>query len=202
MPNKNINTSDYWNARYSNVNINPYKLVRSAHKNLYELLCTWVFNIKHKYVLDFGAGCGPIPFLLSRRGFLFGRYVAFDFSQKGLEIAKKYCDSIETSIGRVDDIDIIERNKWNNSFDLVICAEVLEHIRDYQIVINNMVRALKPEGSMLISIPAHRIKIESHINNFKIKDFKNELIDNFKLEIFDDEIVDRWFIIVAKRRKE
>lgn len=39
------------------------------------------------------------------------------------------------------------------SFDKVICSEVLEHIPDYQAVLSEINRVLKPDGMMAISVP-------------------------------------------------
>lgn len=41
----------------------------------------------------------------------------------------------------------------DGSFDKVICSEVLEHIHDYQAVLDEIVRVLKPGGILGISVP-------------------------------------------------
>lgn len=41
----------------------------------------------------------------------------------------------------------------NNSFDAVICSEVLEHIPDYQSVLAEITRVLKPKGIFAMSVP-------------------------------------------------
>ncbi|WP_096087015.1 class I SAM-dependent methyltransferase [Agaribacterium haliotis] len=41
-----------------------------------------------------------------------------------------------------------------HSFEHVICSEVLEHIDDYQQVLNEITRCLKPGGSLSVSVPA------------------------------------------------
>lgn len=41
----------------------------------------------------------------------------------------------------------------HHSFDVVICAEVLEHLRDYRSALNEMHRVLKPGGRLAISVP-------------------------------------------------
>lgn len=40
-----------------------------------------------------------------------------------------------------------------NSFDVVICAEVLEHLPDYRQALREMNRVLKPNGRLAISVP-------------------------------------------------
>lgn len=41
----------------------------------------------------------------------------------------------------------------DNSFDKVICAEVLEHIHDYQSILGEIRRVLKPGGVFAVSVP-------------------------------------------------
>lgn len=41
----------------------------------------------------------------------------------------------------------------NHSFDKVICSEVLEHIENYQEVLQEIKRVLKPNGILAISVP-------------------------------------------------
>ena len=42
----------------------------------------------------------------------------------------------------------------NDSFDLVVCSEVLEHLHDYKDAIKEINRVLKPGGQFLASVPA------------------------------------------------
>ena len=41
----------------------------------------------------------------------------------------------------------------NNTFDRIICSEVLEHIIDYKLVLTEIFRVLKPKGIIGISVP-------------------------------------------------
>ena len=43
----------------------------------------------------------------------------------------------------------------DNSQDLVICSEVLEHIPNYEAVLSECYRVLKPAGVLLISVPTY-----------------------------------------------
>jgi len=40
-------------------------------------------------------------------------------------------------------------------FDLVICSEVMEHIRDHQAAAREVVRVLKPGGDLVVSVPRY-----------------------------------------------
>lgn len=41
----------------------------------------------------------------------------------------------------------------DNSFDLVLCSEVLEHVPPYEAVLAELVRVLKPGGQLVVSVP-------------------------------------------------
>ena len=42
----------------------------------------------------------------------------------------------------------------DNTFDLVICSEVLEHLHEYKEAVDEVYRVLKPGGKFLASVPA------------------------------------------------
>jgi ubiquinone/menaquinone biosynthesis C-methylase UbiE len=44
----------------------------------------------------------------------------------------------------------------DNSFDLVVCTEVLEHVRDVQLLLSEARRVLEPGGRLAVTTPAHR----------------------------------------------
>ena len=43
----------------------------------------------------------------------------------------------------------------DNEFDLVLCAETIEHVRDVQLLLSEARRVLRPGGSLAITTPAH-----------------------------------------------
>ncbi|MDZ7579098.1 MAG: class I SAM-dependent methyltransferase [Deltaproteobacteria bacterium] len=74
----------------------------------------------------------------------------------------------------------------NNGFDLVICSEVLEHIRDHRRAMTEIVRVLHPGGPLVVSVPrcwpekicwsisaAYRHTESGHVRIYR----KGELID-------------------------
>ena len=44
----------------------------------------------------------------------------------------------------------------DGSFDLVVCTETLEHVRDLQLFLSEARRVLVPGGRLAITTPAHR----------------------------------------------
>ncbi len=43
----------------------------------------------------------------------------------------------------------------DNAFDLVLCTETLEHVRDVQLLLSEIRRVLCPEGRLALTTPAH-----------------------------------------------
>jgi ubiquinone/menaquinone biosynthesis C-methylase UbiE len=43
----------------------------------------------------------------------------------------------------------------DNAFDLVLCAETVEHVRDLQLLLSEARRVLRPGGRLAITTPAH-----------------------------------------------
>ena len=44
----------------------------------------------------------------------------------------------------------------DNSFDLVLCAETIEHVRDVQLFLSEVRRVLRPRGRLALTTPAAR----------------------------------------------
>jgi 2-polyprenyl-3-methyl-5-hydroxy-6-metoxy-1,4-benzoquinol methylase len=49
--------------------------------------------------------------------------------------------------------DIRSTDFANNSIDIIVCSEVLEHIKDHNAVIQEIHRILKPKGILILSVP-------------------------------------------------
>ena len=47
----------------------------------------------------------------------------------------------------------VTKMQYSDEYDVIICMSVLEHVFDYQQAIRNLHTALKPEGSLLVSLP-------------------------------------------------
>jgi SAM-dependent methyltransferase len=55
----------------------------------------------------------------------------------------------------VSEADINRLPFADTSFDCVICSEVLEHIPDHEAAVKELIRILKPEGTLVISVPRY-----------------------------------------------
>ena len=97
------------------------------------------------------AGCGPCAHSvrLARRGF---KVHATDFSPSALTMARDYVESR----GLADKITLASENLMDlsfpdSSFDFVLCWGVLMHIPEVEQAILELVRVLRPGGSLIVS---------------------------------------------------
>jgi SAM-dependent methyltransferase len=84
--------------------------------------------------------------------------VGVDLSEKDLQTAQEraegFVDKENTNKSLTFKVaNALELPFEDNSFDKVICSEVLEHIPDYQGVLKEIDRVLKPNGVLAVSVP-------------------------------------------------
>ncbi len=105
----------------------------------------------------------PHQFLVERE---LRKYAANKTNKKILEIGSgtssyrnffEKCSFLATDIRKfsgVDEIaDVTKLQYKSNSFDIVICVSVLEHVKDYNKAVSEIFRVLKPGGETVIAVP-------------------------------------------------
>jgi len=98
-------------------------------------------------VVDLGCGDGYLSYLLAKSGL---QVTAVDLSQNRLmkfqKVAQKFgIRQIQT--------DITQTGLPDESFDLVVCSEVLEHILAYEKVLKEAHRLLRRQGHLIVTVP-------------------------------------------------
>jgi O-antigen biosynthesis protein len=97
--------------------------------------------------LDLGCGDGRLSAELRAR-----KLAAADVSAVALERAR-------ATLGRGAQLVELEPDAPlpldDAQFDLVLCAETLEHVRDVQLLLSEARRVLRPGGTLAVSTPAH-----------------------------------------------
>ncbi len=84
--------------------------------------------------------------------------VGVDLSERDLQTARERAREFLQPSGSAGSLTFQRANALqlpfaDHSFDKVICSEVLEHIGDYQGVLAEIRRVLKPDGLLAISVP-------------------------------------------------
>ena len=94
-------------------------------------------------------GCGDMPF----RQYYIKKVTSYDTLD-----SNPRSDQI-TYVGDIQHMDMIP----DNTYDSAICLEVLEHLPEPQKAVNEIFRILKPEGTIIISVPhLSRLHDEPH----------------------------------------
>jgi ubiquinone biosynthesis O-methyltransferase len=98
-----------------------------------------------KSALDLGCGGGFMAEALARQG---AQVIGVDPAQSAIAAAKRHAEmnglSIDYRVGSGEHLPVAE-----NAVDIVLCVDVLEHVRDLDAVMGEIRRVLKPGGLFL-----------------------------------------------------
>lgn len=141
------------------------------------------------YILDAGAGFGQYTYWLSSIGRKW-RIKAVDVKEE--QVAD--CNQFFHRIGRSDRVkfvvDDLVTYREADTFDLVVCVDVMEHILEDEQVLANYAASLKPGGMLIISTPSDQggsdvhgddeeSFIEEHVRDgYNIDEIKDKLLRN------------------------
>ena len=150
------------------------ELVELEHLARYEWAATYATG---KRVLDAGCGVGYGTALLARSGAL---------EATGVDVAEPIITAAGTehqltnakfTVGDVTSLDFPD-----DSFDLIVCFEVIEHVEAQEKVFDELTRLLAPEGVLLISSPnpeSYPSGNPHHIRELRPAELKGELTKRF-----------------------
>lgn len=111
-------------------------------------------TMKHTKLADLGSDRGMNLRLLDKVGLLgsLEEIVAIDRHKPQLNGLVNKCPNIKDLKSDITHMHSIS----NNSFDLILCTQVIEHIKDREKAMKEMKRILKPGGKLFISSVAKR----------------------------------------------
>ncbi len=128
----------------------------------------WTFdkfaNFLHGEILEVGCGIGNFTDSLTD----FGNVWAIDINKEYI-VKTRQLLGVKAKIGYGD----IEKGEFffgNRKFDSIVCLNVLEHVKDDLLALNNLYKLLKPEGKLILLVPAHQFlygEIDRSINHFR-----------------------------------
>lgn len=99
-------------------------------------------------ILDVGAGEQPFRKHCSHLQYFSHDFCEYDGKGDGTGL------QFEWSYGQIDYVsDITSIDADDNTFDSVLCTDVLEHVPDPVAAVREMSRILKPEGVLLLTVP-------------------------------------------------
>jgi ubiquinone/menaquinone biosynthesis C-methylase UbiE len=95
-------------------------------------------------VLDIGCACGATLLYIKNLYGNAGLY-GVEMNKSAAEIAGRFAG---VAVGDVESLDLDYREGF---FDYIICADLLEHLKDPWQVLKKLIRHLKPRGRLLVS---------------------------------------------------
>jgi len=109
-------------------------------------LVQMILEIKPQTLLDIGCGSGYLAFLLKRE--------MPELHVHGIDISAAALNQAQALDARyMMDLDREPIPEPDGSFDVVVCSEVLEHLYTPEVVLREIGRVLKQDGTVLITVP-------------------------------------------------
>jgi len=146
-------------------------------------------DVSFKKVLDVGAGTGRLAIALAGKK---AEVTALDVSSEMLRVLEKKNGKIKTVVGEAESLPFPEQ-----SFDLVIAAFLIVHLKDLAKFFDEVYRVLKPGGRFLVtninqkrppelSSKQGKILIKSY---FHRPDKVRELLESLAFSIKKEEMI-------------
>ncbi len=141
------------------VTANPYQyqdlLIRSKDlyaNTKYEILLRHLDGLKDLFILNAGCGSGELSLQLAAAGH---SVLGIDPSADYIRLARSNADEAGSDncsflVSSIEEFDSA------TAFDCVVATDVLEHIEDDAAALARLVRLVKPDGLLLITVPAGR----------------------------------------------
>ncbi|MGB4295542.1 MAG: methyltransferase domain-containing protein [Smithellaceae bacterium] len=119
-------------------------------KNLRHLVIMYISKYANgSKILDLGCGTGHLALELIQKGY---DTCAADLSEDLVDYANLRAQNAGYQLNAVQ-MDI-QNLPYREAFDAVVCLDVLEHIGDDLLALNNIYQALKSGGIMICAVPA------------------------------------------------
>ena len=117
-----------------------------------ELIRPIIGNFQNPKILDVGCGTGSLTKSLTPFGDVYG----FDIS----ETAVYFCRQQGLYNIKVGDINNLPYE--DNFAEIIVCSDMLEHVDDDIHALKELYRVLKPNGRLVITVPAHKFLWSVH----------------------------------------
>lgn len=146
------------------------------HRKFYDFVCQFVNKNKSK-VLDAGCGSGYGTKII--KDFGARKVVGIDLSSHAINFAKKtFADCADFHLRGITDLKEFDKN----TFDLSICNEVLEHVKEYEKekqTLHGLKRITKEGGLVVVGTPNDEMLPNHGFSFSEIKSLFSSLFQNF-----------------------
>lgn len=120
--------------------------IKGLHFARCKFVCPYV---KDRVVLDVAAGDGYVAYEMAKKAGA-RKVIGLDNFKQAIESAKKRYQHpcLEFQLGQAEKMSLTD-----NFFDLVVCLETIEHVKNHQMFLQEVKRTLKPDGIFIVSTP-------------------------------------------------
>jgi len=129
---------------------------------------------KKMSILDFGSGSGTNIYMLSK----YGEVDVYEKDNKTSNFLKKKFNR--------NGIKIIKKCFSKKRYDLILVADVIEHIKNDKKIINNLNKILKKNGLIIVTVPAYQFLFSKkdqalkHFRRYNLNSLKKLFSSDFK----------------------
>ena len=96
-------------------------------------------------VLDVGCSTGYLAERMQKQG---STVVGLDVDERSAELARQFCEAVY-----VGDVETMELPFEPGTFDVILCGDLIEHLRDPQGFLTRIRPFLRPGGRLVLSTP-------------------------------------------------
>lgn len=137
-------------------------------------------------VLELGTGPGTVTRILHEKGC---RITGVELDASAAELCAPFCERMV--LGNLED-SAWQQGLQGERFDVVICADVLEHLRDPRALLEILPGFLEAEGSILLSLPnAGHLSVLASLLAGRFAYQDKGLLDNTHLRFFGREDIEQ-----------
>ena len=118
-------------------------------------------------ILDYGAGSGTNIDMLSK----FGKVFVYEKNKDAQNyLTKKFINN--------ENVTILENFEKKMSYDLIVAADVIEHVEKDDDLLNQLEKQLNEKGKILITVPAYKFlfsekdRVLQHYRRYSFKEIK------------------------------
>ena len=151
----------------------------AIQQSRYDWIIKTAGDISGRSVLDLGCGDGALTYLMAKIG---GTITGVDNNELGVSLARENIENARNSEKLKYDFIVASAYELplpDNSFDIIACCEVIEHVQNPEKLIEEACRVLKPSGKFILTTP-HRLRERPSDVNHVREYFPGELETMFK----------------------
>ena len=147
---------------------------RARRRIIFDWVQRTITTHKNPQVLDIGCGTGFNIVYLHELGY--NQVSGLDFSPDALE----YCRSRQLKVLMCGDAENLPIR--HDCYDIILILDIIEHLKDDRRALSEIFRALKPDGILIIFVPAFRFlwsfqdEISHHQRRYNIKELKEKIL--------------------------